>query len=83
MSSDKRGKFIVFQRVSKRYKDLFALDNVSFEIGEGEIFGYIGPNGAGKTTTIKIMVGLIKKFQGLTILGIIVCRRIWPMSREP
>lgn len=54
---EKKG-FVVLQSISKRFKDLLALDDVSFEVKEGEIFGYIGPNGAGKTTTIKIMVGL-------------------------
>lgn len=56
--------FITFQEVSKSYKDVIALENVSFQIHKGEIFGYIGPNGAGKTTTMKILVGLIKKYQG-------------------
>jgi ABC-2 type transport system ATP-binding protein len=56
--------FIEFREVSKNYKELLALDNISFNIQRGEIFGYIGPNGAGKTTTIKILVGLIKDFRG-------------------
>ncbi len=55
---------IEFNNVSKSYKDVLALDNISFTIQKGEIFGYIGPNGAGKTTTIKIIVGLIKDFNG-------------------
>jgi len=49
-----------FQNISKRYGQLLALNNVSFSIKKGEIFGYVGPNGAGKTTTIKIMVGLLR-----------------------
>ncbi|HEX9975046.1 MAG TPA: ABC transporter ATP-binding protein [bacterium] len=57
-------KLIIFDSISKNYRDLFALNNVSFEIKEGEIFGYIGPNGAGKTTTIKIIVGLVREFSG-------------------
>jgi len=57
-------KLIVFDRVTKKYGNLLALDDVSFKINEGEIFGYIGPNGAGKTTTIKIMVGLMREFSG-------------------
>ncbi len=55
---------IQFNNVSKSYKDVLALDDVSFTIQKGEIFGYIGPNGAGKTTTIKIIVGLIRDFMG-------------------
>jgi len=57
-------KLIEFRNVSKRYKELLALENISFTIQKGEIFGYIGPNGAGKTTTIKILVGLIKDYEG-------------------
>ncbi len=56
--------FVEFRGVTKRYKDVLALDNASFSIRRGDIFGYIGPNGAGKTTTIKILVGLIREFKG-------------------
>jgi len=55
---------ITFENICKRYKGFDALKDISFNIMEGEIFGYIGPNGAGKTTTIKIMVGLIQDFGG-------------------
>lgn len=51
---------VKFQNISKQYGQLLALNNVSFSIKKGEIFGYVGPNGAGKTTTIKIMVGLLR-----------------------
>ncbi len=56
--------FLQLEGVSKRFRDVVALDGVSFGIRRGEVFGYIGPNGAGKTTTIKIMVGLIREFGG-------------------
>ncbi len=56
--------FVEFRGVTKRYKDVIALDNATFGIRRGDIFGYIGPNGAGKTTTIKIIVGLIRDFEG-------------------
>lgn len=60
----------MLHNVSKRYRQVVALDNVSLSIEPGEIFGYIGPNGAGKTTTIRILVGLITDFQGqVTIAG--------------
>ncbi len=55
---------VVFNNVSKSFGNTKALENVSFEIPRGSIFGYIGPNGAGKTTTIKILVGLIQDFEG-------------------
>ena len=61
---------VSLRNISKRYKDVLAVDNVSFDIKQGEVFGYIGPNGAGKTTTIKIMVGLLNKTSGnLSING--------------
>lgn len=44
--------------VSKSYKNKKAINNISFEVNEGEIFGFIGHNGAGKTTTIKAIVGI-------------------------
>jgi len=61
--------FISLRNVSKVYGVFRALDNVSFDIREGEVFGYIGPNGAGKTTTMKILVGLISDFQGEVTIG--------------
>ncbi len=50
---------IQVDRCTKIYKNLKAVDNVSFHVNNGEIFGFLGPNGAGKTTTIKAMLGLI------------------------
>ncbi len=61
--------FVNLRNVTKEYGAFRALDNVSFDIKEGEIFGYIGPNGAGKTTTMKILVGLISDFQGEVTIG--------------
>ena len=48
----------------KRYGDKVAVDNVSFDVYQGEVFGFLGPNGAGKTTTIKVIVGLLQPTAG-------------------
>ena len=55
---------IKVENVSKKYRDFKAVDNVSFKIDKGEIFGVVGPNGAGKTSVIKMIVGLIEPSQG-------------------
>jgi ABC-2 type transport system ATP-binding protein len=48
----------------KRYGDLVAVDNISFDVEKGESFGFLGPNGAGKTTTIRMLTGLSKPTAG-------------------
>ena len=50
--------------VSKKYGDLLAVDNLSFEVNDGEIFGLLGLNGAGKTTTFRMILGLIDDYTG-------------------
>ena len=58
------------ERLSKRYGDLVAVDEISFGVGQGELFGILGPNGAGKTTTLEMIEGLRTPDAGLiTILG--------------
>ena len=51
-------------RVVKRYGKFTAVDDVSLEVGPGEIHGFLGPNGAGKTTTIRMIAGLLKPTSG-------------------
>lgn len=61
---------IKLENVTKRYGNVLALDNVSFEINEGEIVGLLGPNGAGKSTTMNIITGFIEQTSGkVTIDG--------------
>ena len=54
---------------NRKYEIVQALDNVSFNIDEGEMVGYIGPNGAGKSTTIKIMSGILNPDEGQCIIN--------------
>src|ERR1700760_1826165 len=49
---------------TKRYGDFLAVDDLSFTIGKGEIFGFIGPNGAGKSTTIRFLATLLRPTSG-------------------
>ena len=53
------------ENLSKTFGNLKAVDNISFEVKEGEIFGFLGPNGAGKTTTINILTTLLKPTSGV------------------
>ncbi len=59
------------RNLTKMYKERAAVNNVSFEVFAGEIFGFLGPNGAGKTTTLKMIAGLAKPTAGtIKICGI-------------
>ena len=51
---------IEVQNLGKKFRERTVLNDVSFQVKEGEIFGYLGPNGAGKTTTMRIMLGIPK-----------------------
>ncbi len=56
-------------RGKKGYDDIVAVDDVSFTVKTGELFGFLGPNGAGKTTTINMLVGLEKPTSGTAIIN--------------
>ena len=61
---------LAFDRVTKRYGEVTAVDRVSFAIERGEMFGLIGPDGAGKTTSIRIACGLLRPDAGeVRVLG--------------
>ena len=55
---------IKVENLTKEFNSFKAVDNISFDIKEGEIFGLLGPNGAGKTTTIRILTGILKPTKG-------------------
>jgi len=63
-SAPARDAAIVVDRLTRRFGDFVAVDEVSFTVGRGEIFGFLGPNGAGKTTTIKMLTGLLEPTEG-------------------
>ena len=55
---------IEVRNVKKYYGDVRGVENLSFQVEEGEIYGFLGPNGAGKTTTVKILVKILKDYSG-------------------
>jgi ABC-2 type transport system ATP-binding protein len=64
--------------VHRRFQDVVAVEDIAFEIGEGEVVGFLGPNGAGKTTTLKMLSGLLYPTAGeARVLGHV------PWAREP
>ncbi|HLF14079.1 MAG TPA: ABC transporter ATP-binding protein [Bacteroidota bacterium] len=60
---------ILVEGLSKKFGSFRAVDNLSFEVREGEIFGFLGANGAGKSTTIRMLVGLLEPSGGRATVG--------------
>ncbi|MFP3998767.1 MAG: ABC transporter ATP-binding protein [Desulfobacterales bacterium] len=69
--AEKQG--IQVENISKRFEDVQAVDDISFNVDKGELFGFLGPNGAGKTTTINILTGLARPDSGTIRIGGIDC----------
>lgn len=57
------------EHVTKYYDNVLAVDNLSFEVKDGEIFGLLGVNGAGKTTTFRMIIGLLEPTEGKVLLN--------------
>jgi ABC-2 type transport system ATP-binding protein len=60
---------ITVKNVSKKFKEVVAVNDVSFDVNEGEIFAFLGPNGAGKSTTIKMLTTLLRPTAGSLFLA--------------
>ena len=63
------GSAVVAANVTKTFGKIVAVNDVSFEVGKGEIFGFLGPNGAGKTTTMRMLTGIMSPDKGRVLVG--------------
>jgi ABC-2 type transport system ATP-binding protein len=70
---------IQVEGLTKRYGASRGVDDVTFAIRDGEVFGFLGPNGAGKTTTIRTLMGLLRPTSGRAIIGGLDC---WAQASE-
>ena len=59
---------IKVEHLTKCYGDVTAVSDLSFEIGDGQVYGFLGPNGAGKSTTMNIMTGCLSATDGRVII---------------
>jgi ABC-2 type transport system ATP-binding protein len=74
---------VVAEGLTKRYEKTVALDDVSFAIGPGELFGFIGPDGAGKTTLFRILATLLLPDAGhARVLGSDVVKDLWTLRSQ-
>jgi ABC-2 type transport system ATP-binding protein len=76
IQTETRGPAINVQGLTKKFGEFVAVNDVSFEVPRGEIFGFLGPNGAGKTTTIRMLLGLLTPTSGTaTVVGLDVVKQ--------
>ena len=83
---------LVVEHLTKRFGERVAVDDVSFDVAAGEVFGFLGPNGAGKTTTVRILATLITPTSGTARVaglqldpanGVDIRKRIAVMTENP
>ena len=65
----KHHEVIAVNGLAKRFGAITAVDDISFAVPEGELFGFLGPNGAGKTTTIRMLTGILTPDAGEIRIG--------------
>ena len=74
---------IVVNGLTKKFGDFIAVNNVSFTVPRGQIYGFLGPNGAGKTTTIRMLLGLLTPSGGsANVIGFDVVKESEPMRKR-
>ena len=73
---------IKLQNITKKFDDITAVKDLSFEVEAGELFGLLGPNGAGKTTTIKMLTGLLKPTSGEAQIGVFDIKKSMDKIKE-
>ena len=71
---------IEVSHLTKYYGKARGINDLSFNVDEGEIFGFIGPNGAGKSTTIRLLLSLIYPTSGSATIFGKDCIKIWPQA---
>lgn len=69
VAMSEREQMIVAQNLTRRFGEVVALEGLSLEVKEGEVFGLLGPNGAGKTTTIRLLTGLLRPSSGQVVVA--------------
>ncbi len=57
------------ENLTKKFNTTLAVDNLTIQVDEGEVFGFLGPNGAGKTTTVRMLTSLIGPTSGTAIVS--------------
>ena len=74
---------IEVKNVTKKYGSITAVNNISFDVKDGEVVGFLGPNGAGKSTTMNMLTGYIEPTQGQIIInGIDILKKPRKAKRE-
>ncbi len=73
---------VAVEDLTRRFGDVTALDDVTFAVEPGELFGFVGPDGGGKTTLFRILVTLLLPDSGRAgVLGLDVVRDLWQIRR--
>ena len=73
---------VTLKNITKRFKNVTAIDDVSFEISDGEFFVLLGPTGAGKTTTLRLIAGLEKPNAGEILFNGQVINELTPAASD-